>query len=71
MILLVQGTLAFAESNGAKDNNMTRTEFSNKRYNELFNEQNCLLKETDNEFYETAKKFIYGDVAQTGSLTLK
>lgn len=71
MILLVQGTLAFAESNGAKDNNMTRTEFSNKIYNELFNEQNCLLKETDNEFYETAKKFIYGDVAQTGSLTLK
>ena len=70
LLLAVQGT-AFAAETTDEVNKMNRVDFTNNRFNELFKGEECPIAETDKDFYESVKRFVYGDVAQLGNLSLE
>ncbi len=70
LLLAVQGT-AFAAETTDEVNKMNRVDFTNNRFNELFKSEECPIAETDKDFYESVKRFVYGDVAQLGNLSLE
>lgn len=69
--LFLQCNAVDAQITNQEDVNMNRVEFAQNRFNELFKNDDFSFKDTDTEFYNSVKNFVYGDVHQQGKLSLK